>query len=183
MKKSIILLGIAGLIIAFNCACSEKQPGRAGLIEIMDRYLAALVKHDPGGVPLADDVKLVENIEATPIGEGLWKTATGGPTDFKIYVADPVAESVGFMGVIENEGEPVLLGARLKLENGEITEIDHMVSPIDDELPEGLIKPRPGLLEKLEKSEKVSADEMLEAALGYYAAIEQNDGTVGPLCR
>ena len=180
MKKSIILLGIAGLIVALNCAFSEKQPGRAGLIEMMDSYLAALVKHDPDGIPLADDVKLVENIEPTPIGEGLWKTATSGPTDFKIYVADPAAESIGFMGVIENDGEPVLLGARLKLENGEITEIDHMFQPIDGDLPEGLIKPRPGLLEKLEESEKVSRDEMLEAALGYYAAIEQSDGTAAP---
>ena len=124
MKKSIILLGIAGLIIGFNCACSQKQLDRADLIEIMDQYLVALVKHDPAEVPLAEDVKLVENIKATAIGEGLWKTATGGPTDFKIYVADPVAESIGFMGVIENDGDPVLLGARLQLENGEIAEID-----------------------------------------------------------
>jgi hypothetical protein len=180
MKKLIILLGIAGLIIAFNCACSEKRLDRTGLIEVMDQYLIALVKHDPAGVPFAGDVKLVENIEPTPIGEGLWRTATGGPTDFKIYVADPVTESVGFMGVIENEGKPVLLGARLKLENDEITEIDHMFQPIDGDLPEGLIKPRPGLVEKLEESEKVSREVMLQAALGYYAAIEQSDGTAAP---
>ena len=99
MKKSTVLLGIAGLVIALNCACTQKQLDRAGLIEMMDRYLEALVKHDPAAVPLAENARLVENIEAAAIGEGLWETASGGPTDFKIYVADPVAESVGFMGV------------------------------------------------------------------------------------
>jgi len=138
------------------------------------------VQRDPAAVPLADGVKLVENTRSTPIGEGLWKTATAGPTDFKIYVADPVAGSVGFMGVIENNGKPAMLGARLLLKDGAIVEIDHMVMPIDGKLPPGLIRPRPGLLEKLKESEKVSRRQMLEAALGYYAAIEQSDGSAAP---
>ena len=45
----------------------------------MEQYLAALPKHDSSGLPLAPNVKLVENTEVTPIGKGLWETATGGP--------------------------------------------------------------------------------------------------------
>jgi hypothetical protein len=94
----------------------------------MDQYLAALVKHDPSLVQLASDVKLVENTRVTPIGKGLWKTSTSsGTTEYKIYVADPVIKQVGYMGVIEKEGKPVQLGVRLKLKDGEITEIDHLV--------------------------------------------------------
>jgi hypothetical protein len=47
---------------------------------------------------------MVENIALTPVGEGLWKTITGGPNDFKIYVADPVGGQIGFMTMIESDG-------------------------------------------------------------------------------
>jgi hypothetical protein len=187
MKKTTILLLFVFLFVgALNFACSKKEPEkqidrRAPLVDLMDRYIAALVKHDPAGIPLASDVKLVENTEVTPVGKGLWETSTGGTTDYKIYVADPDAGQVGFMGLIEEKGKPIQLGVRLKLENGEITEIDHMIwRQINDPLPEGLIKPRTGLIEKLSDSERVSRGEMLAAANAYYDAIEQSDGNVAP---
>ncbi|MBN2419362.1 MAG: hypothetical protein JXL81_08260, partial [Deltaproteobacteria bacterium] len=158
---------------------------REELVNLMDQYLAALVNHDPAGVPLADNVKLVQNTKPTPIGEGLWKTATKLPSDFKIYVADPAGERIGFMGVMESEDKPVLLGARLKLEKGRITEIDHMVSPAvsamaGNAVPEGLKAPRPALVEKLPASERTPREEMLKAALAYYPSLELNDGSIAP---
>jgi hypothetical protein len=180
MKKMllvVVVLLIIGIIIFV--ATKEKQYDRAGLVALMDHYLTAVVKHDPASVPLAKDVKLVENTEATPIGKGLWETATGGPTDFKIYAADPVGGQVGFMGVMQDNGKPVLLGARLKVVKGKITEIDHMVSPLK-EVNAGLLKPRPGLIQKLDPSERVSRAQMLKAANGYYEAIEQSDGNAAP---
>ncbi|MBN2320143.1 MAG: hypothetical protein JXR49_13755 [Acidobacteria bacterium] len=72
----------------------------------MDRYLAAVVKHDPAAVPLAGDVKLVENTAATPIGKGLWKTATGGPADFKI---DEAKGLVFAFSIFRHDGEPEAL--------------------------------------------------------------------------
>lgn len=189
-KTSVLLLFVFLVVSALNFACSTKEPekreaekqiDRAYLVDLMDKYIAALLKHDPSGIPLSSDVKLVENTEVTPIGKGLWETSTGGTNDYKIYVADPVAGQVGFMGLIGEKGKPIQLGIRLKLENGEITEIDHMIwRQINDPLPEGLIKPRPGLVQKLDESEKVSREEMLKAANAYYDAIEQNDGTVAP---
>ncbi len=185
MKKTTVLLCILLVGIFFTGACGEKQLDRADLVALMDQYLAALVQHDPAGIPLADDVKLVENITATAIGEGLWKTATGGPTEFKIYIADPVEQRVAFMGIMEREGEPVYLGARLKLDYGKITEIDHMVSPAaspmsGNAVPEGLITPRPALVEKLDPSERTPRDEMLKAALAYYDSLEQTSGAAAP---
>jgi hypothetical protein len=185
-KTSILLLFVFLIVCTLNLACSTKQStkqiDRAYLVNLMDQYIAALLNHDPSGIPLASNVKLVENTEVTPIGKGLWENATGGGmTDYKIYVADPVAGQVGFMGLLEEKGKPIQLGVRLRLEKGEITEIDHMIwRQISDPLPEGLIKPRPGLIQKLDESEKVSREEMLKAANAYYDAIEQSDGTVAP---
>ncbi len=157
---------------------SKREP----LVKLMDQYLDALVKHDSSLVPLAKDVKLVENTEATPIGKGLWENTTGpGTTEYKIYVADPVLDQIGYMGLLQEKGKPVQIGIRLKLVNGEITEIDHMIwRQIAEPMPEGLIKPRPGLVQKLDPSERVSREEMFRAANAYYDAIEQSDGTVAP---
>jgi hypothetical protein len=181
MKKPTVLLSILVIVSSLNYACSEKQPDRESLLILMDQYLAALVAHDPAGLPLAEKVKLVENTVALPIGEGLWKTSTGaGTTDYKIYVADPDKGSVGYMGVMEDQGNPIQVGVRLKLEKGEITEIDHMVWRIDGPLPEGLKAPRPALIEPLPDSERVSREQMVKSAMAYYDAIEQNDGNVAP---
>ena len=180
MKRKIVILGILLIWAAFSFASAAEKCDRACLVALMDQYLAAMVKHNPAGVPIAGDVKLVENLNAIPIGKGLWETATGGPTEFKIYVADPVAGQIGFMGVMQDKGKPVLLGARLKRANGKITEIDHMVSPLNGPLPSGLIKPRAGLTTKIAASERVSREQMLKAANGYYEAIEQSDGNAAP---
>ena len=94
---------------------------RKCLVDMMDQYLAALPKHDPSGLPLAKDVKLVENTKKTPIGKGLWQTATGGPTNFKVYAADVDQGQIGFIGVIENEKKPTIVSVRLKVVNGKIT--------------------------------------------------------------
>ncbi len=163
-------------------AAAPARYTREDLVNIMDKYLAALVKHDPAGLPLANNVKLVENTETIPIGKGLWENTTGpGTTEYKIYVADPVLDQIGYMGLLQEKDKPVQVAIRLKLENGEITEIDHMIwRSIAEPMPEGLLKPRPGLVQKLDPAEKVSREEMFKAANAYYDAIEQSDGTVAP---
>jgi hypothetical protein len=180
MKKWTVILGILLFGGSFGNAFAAKKCDRACLVALMDQYLAAVVKHDQSGVPIAKDVKLIENLKATPVGKGLWETASGGPTEFKIYVADPDAGQIGFMGVIQDKNKPVLLGARLKLADGKISEIDHMVSPLNEPLVAGLLKPRPGLITKISESERVSREQMLKAANAYYDAIEQSDGNVAP---
>ena len=71
MKKTMVLLCILIISGIFSNACATKQLDRAGLVGLMDQYLAALVNHDPADLPLAEDVKLVENTQVTPIGKGL----------------------------------------------------------------------------------------------------------------
>jgi hypothetical protein len=164
--------------VASGASASEWD--RPSLVALMRQYLNALPSHDPAGLPLAHDVKLVENTEVTPIGKGLWETATGGPTAFQIYVADPVARQVGFVGVIEESGKPTILGARLKVVDDRITEIDHLVIHGDRPLDPHMAKPRPGLVQPLATAERVSRGQMLKAASSYYDAIVQDDGTVAP---
>jgi len=171
----IILLGT---FLFSSCA---KELDRPGLVALMEQYLTAIAKHDPSSVPLADNVKLVENTEVTPIGKGLWETATGGPTNFKIFVADPVAGQIGFMGVLEVNKLPAIVAARLKVVDGKITEIDHLViPPYGDSLNPNMSKVRPGLIEPIKPSERVTRDEMLRIANSYYEAIVNDNGNLCP---
>jgi hypothetical protein len=181
MKKSAVNISLCLLLGAFIFVSCNKKLDRPALITLMNNYLAALAKHDPSSVPIADNVKLVENTEVTPIGKGLWKTATGGPKEFKIYVADPVAGQIGFMGVIEENKKPTIVSIRLKVLDGKITEIDHLVIHSGDQpLNPNMSKVRPGLLEPVKPSERVPREQMLKIANSYYEAIIQDNGKIAP---
>jgi hypothetical protein len=181
MKRGTGILGhsaLLGLLLVASCA---RKIDRPALIGLMNRYLDALVKHDPSGLPLADNVKLVENTAVTPIGGGLWETATGEPAEFKIYVADTIAGQIGFIGVIHEDHRPAILGARLKVIDGKITEIDHLViHPGDRPLHPNMSQVNPILLEPLKPSERISRGQMLNIANSYYEAIVQDNGELAP---
>jgi len=51
---------------------------------LTDQYLAALVKHDPAGLPLSRGVRFTENTAEIRIGDGLWVGASEAPSTFKI---------------------------------------------------------------------------------------------------
>ncbi len=181
MKKNILFIGFFLSIALFTSCSADKKLDRPALVSLMEQYLEALANKDSSVVPLANDVKLVENTEVIPIGKGLWETATGGPTQFKIFVADPVAGQVGFMGVIEENNKPAILGARLKVVDGKITEIDHLVLHSDDQpLHPNMSQVRPGLTEPVDPAERVPREDMLKIANSYYEAIIQDDGTICP---
>jgi hypothetical protein len=154
---------------------------RACLTSLADQYLADLVKHDPNGLPLANDVKFTENTATIQLGDGLWVGASEAPTTFKIYAADPVSHQIAFYGVMKEFNKPIILALRLKVEGGKITEIEHIV--VRDVRPNGLanlVTPRPGLVQTIPPEQRVSRDDMFRIANSYFDSIEQSNGDVAP---
>src|SRR5512136_399396 len=94
------MVAIAMAAMAGMAQAADAGLDRAALLKLADTYLAALVAHDPGKVPLAGDVKVVENVKRIKPGEGLWKTATALPSDYKIMAADPITQEVGGLVVM-----------------------------------------------------------------------------------
>jgi hypothetical protein len=154
------------------------------LIELAKSYLAAVVAGDPSAVPLAADLKFVENVTRMRPGEGLWRSAASGPTSFAIYVPDVVQQQVGFMGVMEREGEngtePVLVAVRLKLEGREIAEAEHIIATVNPNNMARLTTPRPGLVTEVPAGSRKSHEELVRIGLSYYDALDENDGTLMP---
>lgn len=147
---------------------------RAGLIAILNRFLDSL--------PLAPNVKITEQAARIPPGDGLWVSATSGPTEFNIQLADPASGQAGFFGVIHEWEKPVLVGTRLKVLKGAITEIETVIARELRPVAIGNLKrPRPALLADVPPHERTPRAEMLRIANSYFDAIEQDDGSLCPL--
>ena len=132
MKRFIVVAVIGALWALLPAFAQTGQCDRVCLDKLVDSYLAAVVAHDvahdPTRVSIAPGAKFVENTMPMKPGDGLWKTASEAPTTFKIYVPDPVAEQVGFIGVMKENGKPVELALRLKVHNGQIVEMEHLIA-------------------------------------------------------
>jgi len=181
---------IAILILALS-ACSTLQPtvteeeplqtaaecDQACLETFADRYIDAMVSHDPSSIHLAEGVKFTENGVQLAVGDALWATASAN-TAYRIYVADPETGQVGYSGIVEENGTPVLISFRLKITDGKISEIEQIVgrdrsfSGIDN-----LKEPDPIYARILEPSERIDRDRMISIADSYFAALERADGT------
>jgi len=182
---SIAILGASGPIFA----AQDSECDRQCLVNFMQQYLAALVKHDPKAVPFAREVKFVESTANIPVGKGLWVTASGGPSEFQIYAADPVAQQVACLVMMKENNRDILLGARLKLEDLKITEAEHLVirdlgtSPMGQGAMANLQKPRPGLLEDVAPADRMPRWQLLKIGRTYYDALTGEDGKLAPFAQ
>jgi hypothetical protein len=93
---SLSILFASGALAQTPAACD-----RACMTGLVDRYLAAMIRHDPSGLPLAKGVRYTENTAEIQVGEGLWAGASEAPTTFRIYAVDPASSQVAFYGVMK----------------------------------------------------------------------------------
>jgi hypothetical protein len=179
-KLNVWLGAIALAVIAGTAQAADAVLDRTALLKLADAYLAALVAHDPGKVPLAADVKVVENVTRIKPGEGLWKTVSSAPTEFKIIAADPVTQEVGGLVVMQNDGKASQVGFRLKVVHGKIVEAEHLVVAIRDPNNPNLQKPRPAIPLEIPDEYADSHGRMIHIAKSYYDALDNNNGHLAP---
>ncbi len=161
----------------FNYDCD-----RACLNGFTDEFLAALVAHDPSRLSLGREVKYTENGQVLRLGDGFWGTASSLGT-YKIYADDPQAGQVMFMGVMEENGAPVIFCSRLKIELRQITEIEAIISrkePGSLARPENLVQPAPVFTETVPLAERRSRQNMVAIANSYFNAIEKGHASYVP---
>lgn len=181
MKIFSIVLIIILLFSGASFAYEYQKCDRDCLVNLMDDYLSALVAHDTSAVPFHKYVKFTENTAEIPVGYGLWETASGGPSEFRIYAADPVNQQVAALVMMkENNNEDILLGVRLALKRGKIAEAEHHVVPKNEIHIENLKKPRPGLIEDISPEDRTPREQMLDIGLSYYESLVGEDGTIAP---
>ena len=158
---------------------------RACMQGLVDQYLGALVRHDPSGLPLSRGVRFTENTEEIRLGEGLWVGASEAPGGFKVYAVDPSSSQAAFFGVMKERGQLIQLALRLKVINGRITEIEHVINRNvrGEAALKNLVAPRAALLADVPADERTPREEMINAADNYFEAIEHNDGSLAPFAK
>jgi hypothetical protein len=155
---------------------------RTCMIGIVDRYLAALVRHDPAGLPLNRDVKFTENGARIKVGtDGLWIGASELPTGFHFYAIDVGAGQAGFYGVMKERDKPLIIALRIKVANGQITEIEHVLARnLRADAVKNLANPRPEFVTALPAANRLPRQQMVNIADSYFEAIEHADGKLAP---
>jgi hypothetical protein len=185
MRSAILACASIALTTAAGCATAPAQMGagdcdRACLEGAAEAYLAALVAHDPSAAPFAPDYRYTENGAALSLPDGLWRTATG-QTDYRVRVADPSTGNIGLLSVVEENGAEVIVGTRLQVEGGRITEAEAVIARFEANSlfrpePGALDAPRPQLSQVLPPERRRPREEMIDIANSYFEALEDNDG-------
>jgi len=158
-----------------------KPCDRACLVDIMNGYMNAIFAHDPSQLPtLARDVRFTENSAPINIGQGMLWLSKVEPTSFKIIVADPVFGEVAEQARVKINGEDSLVAIRLKVDRGQIQQIEHLYTRGVDKTALPLLQtPRPELVDDVPPSQRTPRDVMIWAANSYFDALEGDDGKIG----
>src|SRR5579885_1730760 len=80
-----------------SAAHAAASCNRACLESYVDRYLDALLAHEPSSVPLAPGVRFTEDGQRLVIGDGLWRTLRAKGR-YRLFVTDVPAGQVAFFG-------------------------------------------------------------------------------------
>lgn len=144
---------------------------RSCLTGIMTQYLDALTARNPAALPLATGARFTENREEMAVGEGLWKTATAR-RPYRVDVIDVRDGVAAVHTVIEENGTPLLLAARLKVVDRRITEIETMV--VRNAVlfaPQNLERPTATMTYAPSAAERMSREAMVRIASRYPAGL------------
>jgi hypothetical protein len=175
---------LLSILIPFNAyAAGSDDCDRACLENYLDRYFDAVIDNAPERLPLAGDIRFTENAQRLEIGDGLWNTMKekGG---YRLFVTDEEAGQVAFIGTIYEDHRdpadrtPALIALRLKVNGGEIAEVEQFVVRSIDAAKrvEDLGSPHPMYLETIPESKRMSRQALIETANKYFTGLQLNDG-------
>ena len=183
-----------GLILILGCdtALAQNSCDRACLSGLLDRYLGAVVAHDPSKAPLVVGFRQTENAINVAQGKGVWQSVTGlGKVQRRYF--DPVTGQAGYYGTVMEGNDTAIVTVRLRVEDRKLTEAEWYIARENDP---GLSGPRqPGrppanlhnpdyLAQHPPRQEAVPRDKRVDRATltrivdSYFDAITSHDGSI-----
>ncbi len=147
---------------------------RACLEGHVDRYLDAMVAHDPSKVTFSRDYKFTENGQRLLAGDGLWNTMTAKGT-YRLFVTDVEAQSVGFFGSIKEIDAGAMIGMRLKIRNNQITEAEQFIQRSPSSAA-GFERIGYKWTDPIPAAERQTREQLIALADKYFTGMASNDG-------
>ncbi len=148
-----------------------------------------MLTHDPSKAPIAKGTRYTENAVTLPLPDGLWRTVDS-IGKYRLYVSDPQQGQIGFFAKGTENGAPVLIATRLKVVDGQITEIESYVPRLTDTITAGpsSVKrtdmlgdaPRKQFVTALPANKRLPRQKLASIANSYWAGLENNHGEKVP---
>ncbi len=178
-----LVTAIAVLLSACNGGSANKEAAkpvacdRFCLQAHMDRFLDAMVRHDPSILPLAKNFRYSENNQAIALGEGSWQTlqSLGG---YKHYFADPQSGSAALITLQRENDEGGLLTLRIHVEGDKLDEAELVLTHSQEAFDAytKLGKPADNWMQPVPEDERMSREQLAAMANKYLGSLENNDG-------
>jgi hypothetical protein len=160
------LMGLAALIPQ---AAAAQDCDRQCLSGMITTYVDAMVARDHSRLPLAGEVRFTEDGRILPLGEGLWKTASGKGTFRQDYL-DTTAKVAAAHVELREGANPVLYSVVLHMDGQRIGGIETLVQRITPQSrfqPTELGKPIRGMNDPVPAGQRQSREAMIATALTY----------------
>jgi hypothetical protein len=165
---------------AEDTATLKEKCDKACLLSVGDRFMTAIAAQKPADVPWAKDVKFTENGVGIQVGEGIWgsirsKSATA------LRVADPVAGTYTWYGLIDDHDAPAYAGVRLKMKGAKVGEAEVIVARERNPGPWG--DPKKFTVDGrfdavVPAAQRNKRAQLIALAQGYAASMQRNDGAL-----
>jgi hypothetical protein len=184
MRRAIVLIALA--VVPFTASAANCD--RACLKSTLDRYLQAVLKHDPAAAPLAAAYRHTENAINIPLGKGIWQSVSALGNVQRRYV-DPVSGQAAYYGILEETNRKLaIVTARLRIENREIAEAEWYIARDGDPGLPGANPPNvwnpvsltetPPPERVLPANKRLPRDTMIAIVQSYFDGITSHDGSV-----
>jgi hypothetical protein len=182
------LMAVSGAVRASAQSACDRNCLRTTL----DQYLAAVIKHDPAGVPLVIGFRQTENAVNVRPGNGMWKTITALGKVQRRFL-DPVTGQAAYYGTLEEGSATILATVRVRVENRKLTEAEwHIARPDDPGLngarqpgrpPANLLNPdylaqNPPPDRVVPRNQRLDRDSLVRIVNSYFDAITSHDTSV-----
>ena len=158
----------------------------------LDRYLDAVVAHDPSKAPLVVGFRQTENAINVAPGKGVWQSVTAlGKVQRRYF--DPVSGQAGYYGTVMEGSETAIVTIRLRVENRKLTEAEWYIARANDPGMRGPRQPggppanlhNPEYLEQhpppqrvVPRNERVDRATLGRIVDSYFDAITSHDGSI-----
>ena len=156
----------------------KERCDRACLMATGDAFMTAFAAQKPGDVPWANIVKFTENGVGIQVGEGIWGSIRS-KSDTALRVADPVAGTYAWYGLIYDHDAPAWAGVRLKTAGRMVSEVEVVVARERNPGPWGDAKQfaiDPRFEATVPAAQRSKRAQLIAAVQAYAGAIERNSG-------